>query len=323
MGEDLKKTGAGNLFTVFGEPDIELRDEGDELVVELKGVDVYDPTTGEVRSNATDQVALWMIDTDYDGSSFFVRHCYFTGGQDPYKRLKTALKADIDADAWAHPLPDDLPPLPQARHRQDRGEGHQRLRRRGRQGLRGLTMRTATMDIRSLMDRIDRGEIRLPEIQRADVWRPPAIAALVESLYRGYPSGSLLLWEADGEVEERKVAISSSQATPMVKPLYLLDGQQRLTSLHRAYSAHDGAKVVFNVEHERFQIESVSTQRDGRWVRVRRSSTTRRTSSTSSIASARRSISRGGRCSTGSSGSAASTTTRTTSRSSRTSPTAR
>jgi uncharacterized protein with ParB-like and HNH nuclease domain len=86
-------------------------------------------------------------------------------------------------------------------------------------------MRTATMDIRSLMDRIDRGEIRLPEIQRAYVWRPPAIAALVESLYRGYPSGSLLLWEADGEVEERKVAISSSQATPMVKPLYLLDGQ--------------------------------------------------------------------------------------------------
>jgi adenine-specific DNA-methyltransferase len=101
MGEELKKTGAGNLFTVFGEPDIELRDEGDELVAELNGVDVYDPTTGQVRSDATDQVALWMIDTDYDGSSFYVRHCYFTGGQDPYKRLKTALKADIDPDAWA------------------------------------------------------------------------------------------------------------------------------------------------------------------------------------------------------------------------------
>lgn len=101
MGEDLKKTGAGNLFTVFGEPDIELRDQGDELVVELHGVDVYDPTTGEVRSDTTDQVALWMIDTDYDGESFYVRHCYFTGGQDPYKRLKTALKADIDAEAWA------------------------------------------------------------------------------------------------------------------------------------------------------------------------------------------------------------------------------
>ena len=68
MGEDLKKTGAGNLFTVFGEPDIEIEStEGDEVVVELDGVDVYDPTTGEVRSSDTDQIALWMIDTDYNG----------------------------------------------------------------------------------------------------------------------------------------------------------------------------------------------------------------------------------------------------------------
>jgi adenine-specific DNA-methyltransferase len=101
MGEDLKKTGAGNLFTVFGEPDIQIRQEGDEIVVELMGVDVYDPTTGDVRSNSTDQIALWMIDTDYNEESFFVRHCYFTGGQDPYKRLKTALKSEIDKDGWA------------------------------------------------------------------------------------------------------------------------------------------------------------------------------------------------------------------------------
>ena len=107
MGEDLKKTGSGNLFTVFGEPDIEIRDAGGdggepgEVVVELRGVDVYDPTTGQVRSGDTGQIALWMIDTDYNGDSFFVRHCYFTGGGDPYKRLKTALRAEIDADAWA------------------------------------------------------------------------------------------------------------------------------------------------------------------------------------------------------------------------------
>jgi adenine-specific DNA-methyltransferase len=101
MGEDLKKTGAGNLFTVFGEPDIELRDTEDgQVVVDLRGVDVYDPTTGEVRSNDTSQIALWMIDTNYNEESFFVRHCYFTGGNDPYSRLKRALKADIDADAW-------------------------------------------------------------------------------------------------------------------------------------------------------------------------------------------------------------------------------
>ncbi|MDQ2726820.1 MAG: site-specific DNA-methyltransferase [Actinomycetota bacterium] len=101
MGEELKKTGAGNLFTVFGEPDIAVRDVGDDqVVVEVRGVDVYDPTTGQVRSGGVDQLALWMIDTDYDEESFFVRHCYFTGGQDPYKRLRQALKADIDEVAW-------------------------------------------------------------------------------------------------------------------------------------------------------------------------------------------------------------------------------
>ena len=104
---DLKKTGAGNLFTVFGEPDISVTlvpgiDGGaEQVVVQILGVDVYDPTTGEVRSNNTDLIALWMIDTDYNGESFFVRHCYFTGGNDPYARLKKALKADIDEDAWS------------------------------------------------------------------------------------------------------------------------------------------------------------------------------------------------------------------------------
>jgi adenine-specific DNA-methyltransferase len=101
MGDDLKKTGAGNLFTVFGEPDIDIRTVGNEVVVEVRGVDVYDPTTGIVRSQQTDQIALWMIDTNYNGESFFVRHCYFTGGNDPYARLKRALKSDIDEEAWA------------------------------------------------------------------------------------------------------------------------------------------------------------------------------------------------------------------------------
>ncbi|WP_245557057.1 site-specific DNA-methyltransferase [Jongsikchunia kroppenstedtii] len=102
MGEALKKTGAGNLFTVFGEPDIELQHtDDDRLVVDLRGVDVYDPNTGDVRSDNTDKIALWMIDTDYNGEAFFVRHCYFTGGNDSYKKLKTTLKADIDADAWS------------------------------------------------------------------------------------------------------------------------------------------------------------------------------------------------------------------------------
>ena len=76
-------------------------DASGTITVELHGIDVYDPNTGEVRSGDTSQVALWMIDTEYDEESFYVRHCYFTGGNDPYKRLKTALKAEIDLNAWA------------------------------------------------------------------------------------------------------------------------------------------------------------------------------------------------------------------------------
>ncbi|CAO1648948.1 site-specific DNA-methyltransferase (adenine-specific) [Salinibacterium sp. NYA9b] len=102
MGEELKKTGSGNLFTVFGEPDVSICEVAeDKLKVILNGVDVYDPSTGAVRSSNRKDIALWMIDTDYNEESFFVRHCYFLGENDPYKSLKAALKADIDPEAWA------------------------------------------------------------------------------------------------------------------------------------------------------------------------------------------------------------------------------
>jgi adenine-specific DNA-methyltransferase len=102
MGDDLlKKTGAGNLFMVFGEPDVELSVSGDELSVELKGVDVYDPTTGQVRSSSTDEIACWFIDTNYNEESFFVRHAYFTGADEPMDKLKKALKSSIDEQAWS------------------------------------------------------------------------------------------------------------------------------------------------------------------------------------------------------------------------------
>ncbi len=107
MGDELlKKTGAGNLFMVFGEPDIDLKKQKDgTLVAELKGLDVYDPTTGAIRSNSTDDIACWFIDTDYNGESFFVRHAYFTGSakddDGPYDKLKRALRAEIDEAAWS------------------------------------------------------------------------------------------------------------------------------------------------------------------------------------------------------------------------------
>ncbi|TET44265.1 site-specific DNA-methyltransferase [candidate division TA06 bacterium] len=103
MGDELlKKTGTGNLFMVFGEPDLKVTKQKDgKLVVAIKGVDVYDPTTGQIRSHSTDDIACWFIDTDYNEESFFVRHAYFAGAEEPYDKLKRALRAEIDEAAWS------------------------------------------------------------------------------------------------------------------------------------------------------------------------------------------------------------------------------
>ncbi|MDB5540083.1 MAG: methylase [Devosia sp.] len=102
MADELKNTGKGNLFVVFGEPDIDILDApGGEIQIRVNGVDVFDPSTGEIRSDGKDGIAAWFIDTDYNEESFFVRHAYFLGANDPYKSLKTALRAEIDEDAWA------------------------------------------------------------------------------------------------------------------------------------------------------------------------------------------------------------------------------
>ena len=101
MGDELlKKTGSGNLFMVFGEPDLVVRQQDGELTVEIRGLDIYDPTTGEIRSSSTDDIACWFIDTSYNNESFFVRHAYFTGGDKPYDKLKRALRAEVDEVAW-------------------------------------------------------------------------------------------------------------------------------------------------------------------------------------------------------------------------------
>jgi adenine-specific DNA-methyltransferase len=102
MADDLKNTGKGNLFVIFGEPDIDIINTKDgQIQVKVNGVDVFHPNTGEVRSDGADGIACWFIDTDYNEESFFVRHAYFLGANDPYKSLKTTLKAEINEDAWA------------------------------------------------------------------------------------------------------------------------------------------------------------------------------------------------------------------------------
>ena len=101
MSDELKNTGKGNLFVVFGEPDIEIKELKDDMIrVKIKGVDVFHPSTGEVRSDDTEGIACWFIDTDYNEESFFVRHAYFLGANDPYGALKTTLKAEVDPEAW-------------------------------------------------------------------------------------------------------------------------------------------------------------------------------------------------------------------------------
>ena len=116
MADDLKATGAGNLFVIFGEPDIRIEKAGDDMIrVNIKGVDVFKPQTGEVVSEGPDGIALWMIDTDYNEESFFVRHAYFLDANDPYKALKTTLKSEIDEEAWASLYSDTSRPFPQPR----------------------------------------------------------------------------------------------------------------------------------------------------------------------------------------------------------------
>lgn len=113
MSDDLKNTGKGNLFVIFGEPDIALLPQKDGKVrVKINGVDVFHPNTGEVRSDGADGIACWFIDTDYNEESFFVRHAYFLGANDPYTALKTTLKAEINLEAWSTLNSDTSRPFP-------------------------------------------------------------------------------------------------------------------------------------------------------------------------------------------------------------------
>ncbi len=118
MADDLKKTDTANLFVIFGEPDIDIEPatgsngESDWLQVKINGVDVFDPSAGEVRSDGPEGIACWFVDTDYNEESFFVRQAYFLGAGDPYKSLRTTLKAEIDADAWATLRSDTSRPFP-------------------------------------------------------------------------------------------------------------------------------------------------------------------------------------------------------------------
>lgn len=112
MANDLKKTNAGNLFVIFGEPDIDIMETDDnQIQVKIHGIDIFYPQSGEVKSSSSDDIACWFIDTDYNEESFFVRHAYFMGANDPYKFLKSTLRAEIDEAAWASLVSDTSRPF--------------------------------------------------------------------------------------------------------------------------------------------------------------------------------------------------------------------
>ncbi|GAA2255680.1 hypothetical protein GCM10010145_24820 [Streptomyces ruber] len=131
-----------------------------------------------------------------------------------------------------------------------------------------MAVERTNRDVRTLISQIAAGEIMLPEIQRGYVWKASQVARLIESLYRGYPAGSLLFWKTGQPAETREAALGAPQELPSVMPLYLLDGQQRLTSLFRVLTDHPEAQVVFNIETEAFQNQSAATRRNGKWIKV-------------------------------------------------------
>lgn len=122
--------------------------------------------------------------------------------------------------------------------------------------------------IGGLIGQVTAGEIRLPELQREYVWKGTQVAKLVDSLYQGFPTGSLLFWDADEAPVVREMAVAGASTQPLRAPLYLLDGQQRLTSLHRVFTDHPEAQIVFNADKERFQNQSAATLKDPKWIKV-------------------------------------------------------
>jgi adenine-specific DNA-methyltransferase len=101
VGDLLKTTRASQIFTVFGQPDVRVEKQKDGTYrVELRGVDIYDPLSGEVHSTRGEDVAAWFLDTDYDGKTFKISQAFFPGDPDAWEKLQRALKAQIAPEAF-------------------------------------------------------------------------------------------------------------------------------------------------------------------------------------------------------------------------------
>ena len=122
-----------------------------------------------------------------------------------------------------------------------------------------------TFKIKQLVEEFRAGRIVVPEFQREYVWRPSKAPRLIDSLYRGFPVSSLLLWRSTDEVRSRRRDPRPVQSATMN---WLIDGQQRVITLSRTMYGDDGIDVVFHAEHEEFRLANSATRRDPNWVRV-------------------------------------------------------
>jgi hypothetical protein len=126
------------------------------------------------------------------------------------------------------------------------------------------------LKVRELLDEIARGQVLLPEIQRAYVWKGPQVAKLIGSLYREYPVGQILLWDTiDLPITRQLEGVEAPPLPSADRPKIVLDGQQRLTSLHKALGSDDGIDVYFNLDSEQFQLYLRRLNADPLWVPVR------------------------------------------------------
>jgi hypothetical protein len=128
-------------------------------------------------------------------------------------------------------------------------------------------------EIQALVNDIRDGKLLLPEMQRGYVWKSPQVRNLFDSLYRGYPSGQLLIWETDDLPYSRTVSVENT-GTHERRPQLLLDGQQRLTSLAavmlgkplRVRDSKKAIDIVFNVHTERFEVAGPRQSGDVGWI---------------------------------------------------------
>jgi len=118
-------------------------------------------------------------------------------------------------------------------------------------------MAKTDIKISELVSKVQRGELRLPEMQRRYVWPATRVRDLLDSLYRKYPSGTILVWETDEEIKDREMAVHSTKNPSTSQKLLLLDGQQRITSLSAILSGEPiqvrnkkrPIEILFNLEH--------------------------------------------------------------------------